>query len=322
MALISSFAVVSYILTFLHVVLPAVALSFDYCSSTNTGASFESVFSTFQSNGACHDTCVKKYAVAILQGKLCWCSNDIPGGTISPSACDESCPGYPSDRCGNSEEGLFAYVLLKKPSRTIGQITQTPVSATSQTAITVTVTDSQGEMVTSSSTETSTSTDSTTKGNPTDPGTIVTHTVSPGAGQTDGAIPTEGDSSISGGAIAGIVIGTLLAVGLIISAVLWLFCIRRRREKDMKDDMHDYDRPVPSPSFQSTIQSPGMTYQRGPTMNAAMGTNDRNRLSVPGFTDSRMKKDAVIYPNGNRHSNVSLQDNQDYSRPVLRVCVS
>ncbi|OAX78642.1 hypothetical protein ACJ72_07049 [Emergomyces africanus] len=39
---ISSFAVVSCILAFLHAVVPAIALTLDFCSSTNTGASFDS----------------------------------------------------------------------------------------------------------------------------------------------------------------------------------------------------------------------------------------------------------------------------------------
>lgn len=37
------------------------------------------------------------------------------------------------------------------------------------------------------------------------------------------------------------------------------------------------------------------------------------------FIDNRMKKDAVLYPNGDRLSAVSLRDEEDYSRPVLRV---
>lgn len=40
---------------------------------------------------------------------------------------------------------------------------------------------------------------------------------------------------------------------------------------------------------------------------------------MPTFTDNRMKPGTMIYPNGNRDSSVSLQDNEDYSRPVLRV---
>lgn len=37
------------------------------------------------------------------------------------------------------------------------------------------------------------------------------------------------------------------------------------------------------------------------------------------FTDRRMKTNTVLYPNGARDSSISLQDNEDYSRPVLRV---
>ncbi|KLJ09897.1 hypothetical protein EMPG_14693 [Blastomyces silverae] len=292
MAVLSGF-VVPYILAFLYVI--PVALSLDLCSSTNTGASFNSVFDIYQSDGACTKVCSKKYAVAILQGKECWCSNDVPGGTIEDIACDESCPGYPPNSCGNSQEGLYAYIILKKPSQTIGSVTETPVS-----------------------TQTPTSTSSTSTSNPTDSEASVTPTGPPG--QNDEATSS---SSISGGAIAGIVVGTLLGIGLIASAILWLFCIRRRREReDLKVDSNGFDRPAPSPSFHTSIQSPAMTYQRSPSTNGPMGMHDRNLLSVPGFTDSRMKKDVVIYPNGNRHSNVSLQDNQDYSRPVLRVCIS
>ena len=40
------------------------------------------------------------------------------------------------------------------------------------------------------------------------------------------------------------------------------------------------------------------------------------------FTDNRMKKNAVLYPNGDRQSAVSLRDDEDYSRPVLTVRLS
>ncbi|EEH33070.2 hypothetical protein PAAG_04123 [Paracoccidioides lutzii Pb01] len=345
MAPASRFTFAFYILALPHVFLSAVALSLDYCSSTNTGAGFEFIFSTYQSNGACRDTCSKGYAVAILQGKSCWCSNDVPGGTTSIDDCNESCPGYPSDKCGNSSKDLFAYILLEKPSKTVGQTSQTLQShstkstfgpepstkldtysslltitqATSQSAITVTVANSQSGVISSSSrTTSSASTSGANKPIQTVLGPVVTQTISPDASQT--AVPTK-DSSLSGGAIAGIVTGTLLAVGLIISMVLWVFCIRRRQEKNMNDDMDPFERSVPSPSFQTTLQTPAMAYnQRGSKpMNGGVGSNDRNLLSVPAFTDSRMTNDVAIYPNGNRQSNISLQDNQDYSRPVLRL---
>ncbi|PGH16308.1 hypothetical protein AJ79_01847 [Helicocarpus griseus UAMH5409] len=362
MALLSGFAFVVYILALLHAVVRTAAVSLDYCSSTNTGKDFESAFDIFQSNGACRDTCVKEYAVAILQGKQCWCSNEVPGGTTSTDECDETCPGYPSDKCGSTSKGLFAYIILKKPSGTVGETTQTAVSttpffdpwtsstllssnflissvssrrpnpsndeqwahestthldsstiiltsktqSTSSPASIVTVTESQSGMVTQSSVK-PTSTDSGTPVQ-TVPGQDVTQTVPPGAGQSAGDASPSG-SSLGGGAIAGIVVGCLVGLALIVGAIAGVFWIRRRREKEANDDPYNYDRPVPSPNFQNPINTPAMAYH---------GTNG-NRLSVPAFTDNRMKKDAAIYPNGSRHSNVSLQDNQDYSRPVLRL---
>ncbi|EEQ89100.1 hypothetical protein, variant 3 [Blastomyces dermatitidis ER-3] len=291
MAVLSGF-VVPYIFALLYLI--PVALSFDLCSSTNTGSKFDSVLDIFQSDGACTKTCSRKYSVAILQGKFCWCSDNVPGGTIDNNACSEPCPGYPSDKCGNSQEGLYAYILLKKPSQTIGSITKTPMSTQTPTS------------TSTSGTSSSQSADSIASVTPTEP-----------PGQNDEATSS---SSLSGGAIAGIVVGTLLGIGVIVSAILWLFYIRRRREReDSKVGMNGYDHPASSPSFHTSIQSPAMTYQRSPSMNGPMGMHDRNLLGVSGFTDSRMKKDAAIYPNGNRQSNVSLQDNQDYSRPVLRL---
>lgn len=42
-------------------------------------------------------------------------------------------------------------------------------------------------------------------------------------------------------------------------------------------------------------------------------------MRMPTFTDNRLKTDTILFPNGRRDSSVSLQDNEDYSRPVLRV---
>ena len=39
---------------------------------------------------------------------------------------------------------------------------------------------------------------------------------------------------------------------------------------------------------------------------------------MPTFIDNRMKTDTILYPNGHRNSSLSLQDHEDYSRP-LRV---
>ncbi|KAL1958668.1 hypothetical protein VTO42DRAFT_4011 [Malbranchea cinnamomea] len=267
------------------------ALDLRYCSSLNTGANFDSVLDTFQSHGACSLTCGNDYAFAILQGKFCWCSNAAPANTVPSSRCNEKCPGFPDDQCGNTNEDLYAYILLnRKPSTTIGSVPQT-------SALT-------------STTETPPTSASPT--NDEQPATITT-TNEPTTSDSD----SDGGSAISGGAIAGIVIGCLAGVAIIVGLLLWFFKRRKGQSKD--DNFHSsfFERPVPRPTFQGTL---------GPR-EAALGDSGINgfrsgptqRLSVPAFTDSRLKPDADIYPNGSRYSNVSLHDHQDYSRPVLRL---
>ncbi|EGC47182.1 ER membrane protein [Histoplasma capsulatum var. duboisii H88] len=315
MALGSNFVAISYLFAFLHTIIPTIAVSLDYCSSflvffnpPEPAALLVPINMQLRFYKANHAGVPTTCRVALTPKVRA--ANPVLGTR---------------QRCPSPFSATLAYNFLAS-SITFSNSTWNyermapktfDEAATSQAAITVTVTSSQsGKMVTTSS-STSTSTATATSGVSTSSGAIITQTLPPGAGQTGG---TTSSSSISGGAIAGIVIGTLLAIGLIISVILWLFCVRRHRENDTKIDVNGYEPPAPTPSFHSAIQSPPMTYQGGMSMNGgAIGTNDRYRLNVPGFTDSRMKKDVVIYPNGDRQSNISLQDNQDYSRPVLRL---
>ncbi|KAF8540125.1 hypothetical protein BDD12DRAFT_45358 [Trichophaea hybrida] len=109
-----------------------------YCSDVNTGSDSSPNTSTYQSNGLCYDTCnAGSYAFAILQGQDCWCSNYVPA--TDASGCNDPCPGYPSDTCGNMQKNLYGYMALpNKPSGTKGA--DTTVSTTSPHPITSTVT--------------------------------------------------------------------------------------------------------------------------------------------------------------------------------------
>lgn len=83
----------------------------------------------YQSHGACQQTCVSDYAFAIVQGNACWCSNYAP--SKSDSSCNEGCPGYPAEKCGNSKAGAYAYIpLVIEPSGTAGATTKATVSPT------------------------------------------------------------------------------------------------------------------------------------------------------------------------------------------------
>ncbi|BFZ54623.1 Cell wall integrity and stress response component 4 [Savitreella phatthalungensis] len=91
--------------------------------------------------GACTQTC-SGFAFAILQASVCWCSNFAPGSTVSSSTCDEGCPGFPSDNCGSSANGAYAYYQLAQPLGTssAGAAGTTAATMTSSTATTAAAT--------------------------------------------------------------------------------------------------------------------------------------------------------------------------------------
>ncbi|KAI4727650.1 WSC-domain-containing protein [Aureobasidium sp. EXF-10728] len=96
-------------------------LSQTYCSSQNSGSDYDAVTNIYQSNGACHDECAANYAFAIVQYQQCWCSNYAPADQVDVSQCSQSCPGYPSESCGDKDNGLYGYIKLNiDPSGTLG----------------------------------------------------------------------------------------------------------------------------------------------------------------------------------------------------------
>lgn len=85
-----------------------------YCSTQNTATGDGPYYSIYMSMGKCSGLC-GGFAFAVLQGKNCWCSDLVPGTQASTSNCNSKCPGYPTDLCGNPDDGLFGYVALGKP---------------------------------------------------------------------------------------------------------------------------------------------------------------------------------------------------------------
>ncbi|KAL4788642.1 hypothetical protein BJX76DRAFT_315287 [Aspergillus varians] len=291
--------------------------SLTYCSSDSTGSGSGN-FSIYQSNGYCTDHCSGS-AFAILQGKNCWCSDIAPNDdtSVDTSKCDDDCPGFPDDSCGSTKEGLYAYIQIGSPSGT---------ASASSTSTTKDSTSSTSHDSTSSTTTTTTATTTTT-----DSSTVETHggqvtTVTVGDASStptadssnDSKESAGGSSGVSGGTIAGIVIGVVGGIALIVAAII-LFLARRRQR--MNQD----------PRYQNGIidgrQSKGsqMSYANAKGVfadnhshtlsNASSGAPQR----MPTFTDNRLNTGTVLYPNGRRASDVSLQDNEDYSRPVLRL---
>ncbi|KMP03845.1 hypothetical protein CIRG_03537 [Coccidioides immitis RMSCC 2394] len=323
------FFVFLYVLTFLQSSTPVKGIELLYCSPLNTGSDFDTVISDFQSNGRCRETCIGKYSFAILQGKSCWCSDAVPGDITDVSDCSDSCPGYPKDKCGSVRKRLYGYIQLdKRPTTTIAgsttSLTGTPslsssssLSSPSSTSfadqVTVTVTLTQ----TGSPTTFFTSTKSSLTTNPTSsetssvstqtiPGGIATITI-PNNTPVHTSDPQAGSSNLNGGQIAGIVIGSLAGFGIIIALIFLIVRAHRRRERQ-RSQRNELFNPFHEPAVPTPVFRPHLTTEKPPA---------QSFLRVPNSRDTRLKNG--IYPNGSRRSNVSLQDHQDYSRPVLRL---
>ncbi|RAK98885.1 WSC domain-containing protein [Aspergillus ibericus CBS 121593] len=316
----------------------SVASSLTYCSSTNTGSSQNANESTYQSNGLCEDHC-SDYAFGILQGYDCWCSNIVPNSAtnVNVSECSQDCPGYPDDSCGSTTKGLYGYVEIvgHQPSGT-ATVSSTSTS-TSSTSFSCTAPEGIGGaaitgcVIAASTFETSSSTSETTAATTTGPtvavttdsGVVKTVTVgspskatSTSAADNVSSEKSTGSSGMSSGTIAGVVVGSVGGALAILALIFVLFFAKRKSRSNS-----------PDPSVQSILldgrQSKGsqMSFMKG-----MFSDNHSHTLSagsaasrMPTFTDNRMKTDTVLYQNGRRDSDVSLQDNEDYSRPVLRL---
>ncbi|EED17543.1 ER membrane protein Wsc4, putative [Talaromyces stipitatus ATCC 10500] len=304
------------------------ALTIEYCSNANTASDSTQNTNIYQSNGACNSLCTSDYAFAVLQGQNCWCSNYIPASTVNVTECNSGCPGYPDDLCGNPAKGLFGYIAMSnhKPSGT----------ATGRIDTTSTGTASSSSSTTSSGTSTSSETSTTiapTISIQTIAGQPVTITVSNSPSATSSSASSDHkSSSLSGGAIAGIVIGSLVGVGALAAFILWFFFFGRRGNSDISEKPGSpnggNDGSIAGGTIDTRRQSRGsqMSFMRnfmgpaGPADHEVSPTSPNDYLNPnQAFIDNRMKKDAVLYPNGDRLSAVSLRDDEDYSRPVLRL---
>ena len=123
-------------------------------------------------------------------------------------------------------------------------------------------------------------------------------------------------SGLSGGAIAGVVVGSLGGLAAII-AIFFLIFFKKRQARSTS----------PSPSVSNgLLDGRNSKGSQMSVANRAFSDTHSHTLSagssrLPTFTDTRLKTDTVLYAGGRRDSDVSLQDNEDYSRPVLRVSI-
>lgn len=161
------------------------------------------------------------------------------------------------------------------------------------------------------------------------------------------ADPTLGEGSVNPagigkGTVAGIVIGVALGIGLLIGLVVW-FCLRRRHANSSvgstppfgtsygsRDTSNPSHSGIPSRQV-SQMSSAGLIAGKGPriqTTGYGLSNGPRSGDATSGFsndrrsvgTDQRLNPYALFAHDEARQSNISLQDNQDYSRQ-LRVSI-
>lgn len=150
----------------------------------------------------------------------------------------------------------------------------------------------------------------------------------------------DGGGGVSTGKVVGIVLGVALGIGLLIGIAVYLWF--RRRHKSSQEEQGPETAFVPRagdsspsnnvPSRQvSQMSTAGLLGSKNPRLNTSTGflggdprSADTSNLSVSASdrrsvgTDQRLNPYALYMSEQGRVSNVSLQDNQDYSRQ-LRV---
>ncbi|KAI2624275.1 hypothetical protein GGR54DRAFT_638154 [Hypoxylon sp. NC1633] len=301
----------------------AQSIKMAYCASINTSPS-SGTSNIYQSDGRCHDQCVDKYALAVIKDDLCWCSDYVPDEStqVDTSECNQPCPGFPSDVCGG--DGLWGYIALtKNPAGTTGGSTSTFTPTSTKTSSPDATTSSTVEHSTS---PTPTSTPPASVATVTVGGTVSLVTVFPtNTASADSDTSSDANSSgvttshqgLSTAQAVGVAVGVLGAVAIAIAAGVF-FCLRRRRRQQR-------DAIVESPGSHRG-SSAGM--MSTPTTGMASvwdadntSSGRRNSRLMPH--DPRMDPYATnIYSRFDNKSHESvntLQDNQDYSRKVLRT---
>lgn len=176
-------------------------------------------------------------------------------------------------------------------------------------------------------------------------GAVVTHfitstpTPAPTPDQSN-EVPHQTNNGLSKGAVAGITIGALVAAAIIGLLILVIFWRRRRNNKDDSEGGIKRNASVLSKvgllaGGDSSVSRPGEAHLPrikttgistssegtfGPDSAATFGSSqmsDARRNSRPMFVDNRLNPNALMaHVNSSRSSVGTLQDNQDYSRPL------
>lgn len=318
-----------------------------YCSKQNTGSSDAVYTWPYQSNGNCTNHCKEDgsgdWAFAVLQYTDCWCSDYIPADQEDMSGCLQDCPGFPSDKCGNKDKGLYIYIKMDgTPSGTQGA--STSAAATSATATSTEASSSQAATTDQSSSQTSSSSHTTSATEEpvtmptvvTESGRIITRTLLVAPTSAESTIGSSQQKSSNVGAIAGGVAGGIVGLLAIVGGLLFLLW-RRRKQRALQENGQDGGSSGGITRNVSTMSRAGLLGGRGektpPPLVTNFGsqrsrhddesitpmTSSTRRFSQPILVDSRLNPQAVLTfhgANASRESFGSIDDSRDYGRQL------
>ncbi|OAA36755.1 Carbohydrate-binding WSC [Beauveria brongniartii RCEF 3172] len=287
------------------------ALDINICADYNT-ASGSSNSSNLQSNGLCSDHCRGSYVYAITSHENCWCSNYEPakGNVVDNKECNFPCLGYPFEFCGGKDKDTFGYLSLgPQPSGTKGSSDSGSSSSTSSSSSSSSSSSTSSKPTSASSSVTSTV---TVGGKVT---TIIVMPTSVGdSSQENKPSPTSSSSSsgIAGGAIAGIVVGSIAAIALV-GVLIW-FLLRRRNQTTDNGEFRD------DPSVRGSSRGRLGSHQQDLSIagSAASPGSAGHRNSMLQ-ADPRMdpfKQGLYSRQNGSAESINTLRDDHDYMRRI------
>ena len=166
---------------------------------------------------------------------------------------------------------------------------------------------------------------------------IITPSSTATADATLGQSSSGGGSGVNTGKVVGIVLGVVLGICAFVGIAVWLWFRRRRQQRDHgsgTESTYTNQTGEKSPSNNipsrqvSQLSSSGLLGSKAPRINTqGMAPGNDPRSGNPGSsafdrrslnTDARLNPYALYIHDEGRISDVSLQDNQDYSRQ-LRV---
>ncbi|CAN6624715.1 protein Slg1p [Trichomonascus vanleenenianus] len=278
---------------------------------------------TWNTGSKCYSICsAKGMKVFATQGQDCYCGDSLPSSSdkASSGSCSQTCPGYPQEMCGGPK-AFTVYVVgdlsdftsssaSSAASSTPSSTSSSSSSSSASSSLKPSSSSSSSSATSPSSSSTSSSSTSSSASSSSSRSTSANSATASGPTATGGS-DNKKASGVSGGAIAGIVIGVLAALGIIGATLVFL---RRRQNNNHYNPSSDDDGFKDPFGVHPSDTARDDKHSYGGSIAASTRTpsNDDNFMAI----DQRLNP---VMLGERRISDGSLADENDYSRKILRV---